>query len=127
MDNTTKKKFNKFDLDLKFGKCFEHVVKDIVSKQKVEVKTERNKWVKTGNIVVEYESYGKPSGISVTEADYWWHNLTIDGNLFCSIVIPTAVLKKYVEKYKYIPKFKTYAFRVNMFHQQHPMNLPCCK
>ena len=33
-----------------------------------EVKTD---FYDNGNLVVEYESRGKPSGIAVTEADYW--------------------------------------------------------
>lgn len=37
---------------------------------KIEVKTDiRSK--DTGNIAIEHESYGKPSGIKVTTADFW--------------------------------------------------------
>jgi len=43
---------------------------------------------KTGNIGVEYSSWGKPSGIDVTEADYWCFAL-YDGFW----VIPTHTLR----------------------------------
>jgi len=36
----------------------------------------------TGNIVVEIEMFGKPSGLMVTKADYW---VFYDGNKFISI------------------------------------------
>ena len=32
--------------------------------KKIEVKSERGMWLKTGNIAIEFESYGKPSGIA---------------------------------------------------------------
>ena len=62
-----------FDLDLKYGQGREKKLAAIfdTDKFKVEVKTERDWWFKTGNIAIEIESYGKPSGISVTESDYW--------------------------------------------------------
>jgi hypothetical protein len=36
----------------------------------IEVKADR-KALETGNIVIEYEGYGRPSGISTTTAVYW--------------------------------------------------------
>ena len=53
----------KFDLDLSYGKVREQRVADMLTDKKIEVKSERGMWVKTGNIAIEYESYGKPSGI----------------------------------------------------------------
>ena len=65
----------KFDLDLSYGKVREQQVADMLQDKRIEVKSERGMWMKTGNIAIEYESYGKPSGIDATEADYWFHNL----------------------------------------------------
>ena len=53
----------KFDLDLQYGKVREQRVADMLQDKKIEVKSERDMWVRTGNIAIEYESYGKPSGI----------------------------------------------------------------
>ena len=55
-------------------------------------------WQKSGNICIEYESYGKPSGIRATESDYWFHNLCVGDNEFCTLVFKTDVLKTIVDK-----------------------------
>ena len=65
----------KFDLDLQYGKVREKLVADMLQDKKIEVKSERGLWQKSGNIAIEYQSYGKPSGIEATESDYWFHNL----------------------------------------------------
>ena len=67
----------KFDLDLQYGKVREQLVADMLQDKKIEVKSERDIWQKSGNIAIEYQSYGKPSGIQTNEADYWFHNLCI--------------------------------------------------
>jgi hypothetical protein len=65
---------NKFDVDLQYGQEGERWLTWLGTDQaKVEVKTERDTWADTGNAVFEYESRGKPSGIAVTQADYWMH------------------------------------------------------
>lgn len=54
--------------------------------KRFEVKFDRDS-LKTGNIVLEYRrtddfgNYLKPSGLSVTQSDYWIHVFTIDGVL----------------------------------------------
>lgn len=89
-----KGKFSKFDIDLEFGQQWEQHIDDLFSGAKTcEVKTERDQWAATGNICIETESWGKPSGINVTESDLWVHNLVKDGKLIGSIMIPTEVLK----------------------------------
>jgi hypothetical protein len=57
----------KFDLDLEYGKVREQQVADMLQDKKIEVKSERDVWQKTGNIAIEYECYGKPSGINATD------------------------------------------------------------
>jgi len=59
-----------FRYDLKVGQVAEQALAKIFEGKKVEVKRDRKASL-TGNIFVEYESRGKPSGISTTEADYW--------------------------------------------------------
>lgn len=90
-----KGKFSKFDIDLEFGQQWEQHIDDLFSGAKTcEVKTERDQWATTGNICIETESWGKPSGINATESDLWVHNLVKDGKLIGSIMIPTEVLKE---------------------------------
>ena len=70
----------------------------MLTNKKVEVKSERGMWMKTGNIAIEYQSYGKPSGIKATESDYWFHNLCIGDNEYCTLVFKTDVLRTIVDK-----------------------------
>ena len=37
--------------------------------KKIEVKSEKGMWQRTGNIAIEFESWGQPSGIDATESD----------------------------------------------------------
>jgi len=65
--NTDVKKKSDFDFDLKFGRKREnrlHKLLGMRAEDKVEVKTERDWWQKTGNIAIEIECNGKPSGIT---------------------------------------------------------------
>ena len=64
--------------------------------KKIEVKSERDIWQKTGNIAIEYSSYGKPSGIEATESDYWFHNLCVGDEVFATLVFETKMLKKII-------------------------------
>lgn len=87
----------KFDLDLSYGKVREQRVADMLTDKKIEVKSERDMWAKTGNIAIEYESYGRPSGINATEADYWFHNLCIGKDTFATLVFDVPSLKRIIE------------------------------
>ena len=102
--NTTQPKTEdrkKFDIDLQYGQIREKLVLDMLQDKKIEVKSERDIWQKTGNIAIEYESYGKPSGISSTEADYWFHNLCIGEDTFATLVFKTDNLKSIINNLDY--------------------------
>lgn len=86
----------RFDLDLQYGQVFEQKVADMLQNKKIEVKTERDKWKSTGNIVIEFESRGRPSGIASTEADYWFHNLAIGNDIVMTLVFPVYKLRSYI-------------------------------
>ena len=94
----TKENRNKFDIDLEYGTIKEDKIADMLTDKKIEVKSERGMWMKTGNICIEYESYGKPSGITATEADYWFHNLCIEDNIFCTLIFEVKKLKQLIDK-----------------------------
>jgi len=91
----------KFDIDLEYGKVREQVVADMLQDKKIEVKSERGMWQNTGNIAIEYESYGKPSGINATESDYWFHNLCVGEDTFCTLVFKVESLKKIINNLDY--------------------------
>jgi hypothetical protein len=83
-----------FDLDLATGVSGENSVKEMLLCEKVEVKTDfmtKN----TGNIAVEFESRGKPSGIAVTKADHWVFHIPNK----CTIIVETMRLKELSRKY----------------------------
>lgn len=92
--------FNKnYTHDLKFGEMKEKELADILLNQEIEVKTDKM-FCKTGNVAVEYESRGKPSGISKTKAKYWVFIL-VDRDLKTEsmVLIPTSRLKKIARRY----------------------------
>ena len=90
----------KFDIDLKYGQVREKQVSNIFANKKIEVKTERDWWAKTGNIALEYECNGKPSGITATKSDYWIHILAKGKKNHCMLVFEVSRLKKIVKEYK---------------------------
>lgn len=90
----------KFDLDLEKGQAMEATFKKYMEGDMVEVKSERHIWELTGNHFVEYESYGKPSGIAATES-HWWALMLIDEDEVprCTYVVRVEQLKELARKY----------------------------
>ena len=94
MDNNSK-----WDIDLHFGEHYEKLIKEIFEgKGKIEVKTERDKWKTTGNIAIEVRCNGRDSGLTATKADWWLHNLTLDGDIVMAFLLPVKQLKRMVIK-----------------------------
>jgi hypothetical protein len=92
----------KFDLDLKYGKIREEKIAEMLLDGKIEIKSEKDIWQKSGNLCIEYESYGKPSGIKATESDYWFHNLCIGDDIYATIVFRTDTLRKIIDSLDYV-------------------------
>lgn len=67
--------------------------------KKIEVKIEWGMWIKIGNIVIEFESYGKFLGIVFIEVDYWFYNLVIEDDVYCMFVFKIDILRKIVEEF----------------------------
>ena len=78
----------KFTDDLKFGEKGENDLYNIVRNSTMEVKSDR-KWKSTGNIAIEFECNGKPSGIAKTEADYYGINLCYGDAYWGHLIFPT--------------------------------------
>ena len=88
-----------FDIDLEFGKMGEEFTQKVFEgNSKVEVKTERDIWEKTGNIAIEMRCKGKPSGISTTESDVWIHLLSVNGVIKGGFLFKVGELKDKIKK-----------------------------
>ena len=87
---------NKFDIDLKFGQIYEEKIRKIFA-GKIEVKAERDIWKKTGNIAIEVRYKGEPSGLSVTEADWWIHLLTYKNKVEMGFMFKVSRLKQMIK------------------------------
>ena len=90
---------SKFDIDLQYGKVREGEIANMLQNEKIEVKTERDIWKRTGNIAVEFECRGKPSGIAITEAKWWAHVLADGDETYCTLLFPTDKLKELSRKH----------------------------
>ena len=97
----TKPDRKKFDIDLAYGEVREDKIADMLQNKKIEVKSEKDMWQKTGNICIEYQSWSKPSGIEATESDYWFHNLCVGDEEYCTLVFKTSVLRKIIAANKF--------------------------
>ena len=62
---------------------------------KLEVKTD-HKSVATGNFFIEYAAHRKPSGIAITDADYYIINDTVDYHMI-SVTRLLRIIKRYDE------------------------------
>lgn len=96
---------NNFSHDLKVGQVGEKLIGELFSNKKIEVK--RDKWIcKSGNLAIEYESRGKPSGIAKSEADYWC--FIVSGEMEDKIIlfIEADKLKEISRKYFKLGKVK---------------------
>jgi hypothetical protein len=84
----------KFDMQLSAALIAERRLGDIFKTGKIELKTETYQWRRTGNIAIEYRQKGQPSGIAVTEAEYWIHQLCDDdGSTLVYLMFPIDRLK----------------------------------
>ena len=93
-----KKDRSKFDIDLAYGKFHENEIANMFENTKFEIKSERDIWVNSGNIAIEYESYGKPSGIAATESDYWLHKLCVGDKTFARLIFDVDTLRQIVHR-----------------------------
>jgi len=91
-----------FKHDLKFGELAEDWAQQLFTGEfKVEVKLDSMAHT-TGNVFIEYSSRGKPSGIAVTDADYY---LYIIAEFNHAIILNVENLK---ERLRYYHKHKMY-------------------
>lgn len=61
-----------FDLDLPEGEFAEFLVKQLFNGERGHIEVKRDfKVSNTGNLAIEYQSRGRPSGIATTKATWW--------------------------------------------------------
>ena len=89
---------NKFDIDLSKAQIREKELRDILGKSKVEVKTD-SIWKGSKRLAVEFRCRGKPSGISVSEAEYYAFILDANGYTEGIIIVPIEKVKILATKY----------------------------
>jgi hypothetical protein len=99
---------NRFDLDLDFGQTIEsRLQKILASKGKIEIKTERDVWKRTGNFVIETECRGKPSGLMTTQADWWIHAFynSDQDEIEFAFLFQVEKLKKYIDSKEHLVSY----------------------
>jgi len=89
---------NDFKYDLQIGQIAEKKLADIFQNKKIEVKYDKIA-SRTGNIAIEYESRGKPSGITITEAEYYCYVIADTKCDDIYLLIAVDKLKKVCRKY----------------------------
>ncbi len=110
-----------FDKDLKFGQQYENELQQMIE-GKVEVKTDRL-CEKTGNVFVEIEDRGKPSGINITHAEYYAFCLhKEERNKQTWVLISTKILKKLMKKYPIKSGGDNYEARGHIIPKEHLLN-----
>jgi len=88
-----------FDIDLDFGQVYEDKIKNMFQgKGGIEVKTERDMWKRTGNIAIEVSYKGYPSGLSTTDADWWVHILSDNGEIDTAFMFSVNKLRKKIRR-----------------------------
>jgi hypothetical protein len=89
---------NDFKYDLKFGQIGEELLGSIFTDKMIEVK--RDNWIaRSGNIAIEFESRGKPSGINKSLAEYWVFIFSGKFEDDILLIIKTERLKSIFKKY----------------------------
>ena len=89
----------KVEEDMLFGRIGEEFTRDLFEgNTKIEIKTERDIWEKTGNIAIEIRCKGKPSGLSTTESSVWIHLLSVNSVIKGGFIFKVDQLKGKIKK-----------------------------
>ncbi len=90
---------NKFDVQLRLSQEREQELARIFTGAKIErfstleLKTENYQWEQTGNLCVEYRQGNQPSGLAVTKAEFWVHELQRGNDTLVYLMFPVKRLK----------------------------------
>ena len=85
--------------DMLFGRIGEEFTQQLFEgNTKIEIKTERDIWEKTGNICIEMRYKRQPSGISTTKASVWIHLLSVINVIKGGFILKVDELKALIKK-----------------------------
>jgi hypothetical protein len=85
--------------DMLFGRIGEEFTQQLFEgNTKIEIKTERDIWEKTGNICIEMRYKRQPSGISTTKASVWIHLLSVNNVIKGGFILKVDELKALIKK-----------------------------
>lgn len=115
--------------------AYDLLMKDSTGKQFTIETKEDFTCERTGNVGVEYHCRGKPSGISVSQADFYYYKIHEPGGIISLYKIPTAELKAMIAQRLYCRDItggdpgsnsKNYLFRLPIIKQHFTFvcNLP---
>ena len=93
----------KFDFQLKRALVDELAFAHLLLDGKVEHKCERYQPWDFGNLCIETARGGRPSGLAVTEASLWAHELRYNEETVATLLIPVPVLRKLVSYFENDP------------------------
>ena len=112
-----------FDLDLKFGQEKENELQEILHNEPLECKCDK-RCIDTGNVFVEFEDRGKPSGISITKSTFYAFCLFKEERKKKQIwvLIQTAILKKLMKKYPIKNGGDNWEARGHVIPKEHLLN-----
>ena len=106
-------------------KCSEYdmIINNDMEEIKIEVKSDRVS-AKTGNLFIEFESNNIPSGISVTESNFYVYYI-INNKGYNMYIIPTLDIKMLIDDKKYFRMLNAgykkysrgYLFRISLFEK----------
>jgi hypothetical protein len=94
-----RERLSDFDVDLKRGEIGEEHLREILGDVQIEVKRDFIT-CDSGNIAVEYENGGLPSGISITKAKWWGFVLSEKLDDEVVLLVETERLKR-IARYFY--------------------------
>ena len=102
VDQSKLKSCFNFNNDIMVGEAGENLVQTIFKDKNVKLEVKKDDWtVRTGNIAIEFECRGKPSGIQTTAAHFWCH---VVGHFFV-LVFPVDFLKRTCNSLRRNPKY----------------------
>lgn len=91
-----------FQKDLALGTVGEEYIKSIFADDKIKLEVKKDDWAaRTGNLALEFECRGKPSGILTTKADFYCF---VIGHHFV-LTLPVDFLRKIYDEYHNQPQY----------------------
>lgn len=92
---------SRWDLDLRRAVERQAILREAynsASFRHVELKSEYEKWFKSGNLAFEYADHGRASGIATTQADMWVQECLRLDDLVINFTMPTRAAERLADR-----------------------------